>query len=241
MNTKVTVDDSARQFVISTGNSSSSIPFEVVFHQAAELERRIQSTVLDNTSSISSQISEKEIGMLKQFEQHRALLDQYAHLGDKRTWFDNRTPVPVQQVLELRRRLGGKVRIYTGDAVTGRDWLEEFDTIGSIDRTPGPMCMPTLQTSETACGTILTDCVVRVQCVESGLDLYLHPTYHVPEMKLVEATDKEMLDRGLAYDVHVRDVDGHLASFKCLESLADAAHWIAFMHGRVHNLHEAEI
>lgn len=233
MKTTVTVDEVESQFVVTTGNSVVSLSFNEVFSQAQELERRLR---------LSPAVCAAEIGTMAQFEQLGRLQEQYASLDDKETWFDNTTPLAVRQVLERYRRNGGVVRIYCGDRLTGRDWLAEYDTIGAVSRSVGPMRVPTLVPKGTSNGTsIVTNTVVRIQDVETGMDVYRHPNYHVPDMRLLEETDPARAGMGYTHEVHILGSDKKLKSQMGHRSLASAAHWIAFMHGRVHNLHEAEI
>ncbi|CAB5514310.1 hypothetical protein LMG26857_03369 [Achromobacter anxifer] len=243
MITKITIDDVERQFVVSTGNSTSCLSFDVVFHQATELLRRLRSTLAPSGYvSPSEQVLVSEIGTEAQYMQHQRLLELYSLITDKQTWFDGRTPDAVQEVLERYRRSGAGVRIYIGDPATGRDGLYEYDTIGTIGRVGGWMCLPTLvPVGQSEGGAIVTHAVIRIQDIGSSTDVYRHPLYHVPEMKLVEVVAPDLKELGYTHEVLVEGPDGHQMSQTRTKSLAHAAHWIAFMHGRVHNLHEAEI
>lgn len=233
MKTTVTIDELESQFVVSTGNSMTSVGFNAVYSQALEFERRLK---------LPGSVMSSEIGTMGQFEQHAKLLEQYAAINDKETWFDNTTPRPLRLVLERYRRNGGLVRIYTGDRLTGRDWLIEYDTIGAVIRSDGPMRVPALVPKGACDGrTIVTNAVVRVQDMASGVDVYRHPNYHVPEMRLREKTDQVSIAMGTTHEVQILGTDKALISQSDHKSIASAAHWIAFMHGCVHNLHEAEI
>lgn len=233
MKAEVIVDEIDNQFVVNSGNSTICLRFDTIFSQAVELERRL---------GLPKMVKSTEIGTIAQYEQHGELLQRYALLDDKETWFDNTTPPAVRQVLERYRRMGGTVRIYMGDRLTGRDWLTEFDSIGKVSRSPGPMRIPKLvPTGQADGGSIITSAVVRVQDMDSGLDVYKHPNYHLPKMTLLEVRDPSRLARGISHEILIQGVDKASTSTVEHSSIAVAAHWLAFMYGRVHNLHEAEI
>lgn len=243
MITKITIDKEESQFVIAAGNSTSCLAFDGVFHQAQELLRRLRSIGGPHLPiPPDEQVLASEIGTEAQYHQHHRLLAMYSLITDKQSWFDARTPTAVQTILERYRRSRLDLRVYIGDPVSGRDGLYEFDTIGTIERNAGPMCVPKLvPKGQHDGGSIVTHAVVRLQDPVSNADIYRHPNYHTPEMKLMEVAAQDLRDCGITHDVMVMGVDGSWSSMHQARSLAKAAHWIAFMHGFVHNLYEAEI
>jgi hypothetical protein len=73
-----------------------------------------------------------------------------------------------------------RVRIFYGDAETGRDWLEEYDTIGYIGRSTGSIKPPLMIANvRSICGpAILDNCIVKITIDKSTV--YSHFNYHQP-------------------------------------------------------------
>lgn len=237
----ITLNNEQRLFVISTGNSVSCLGFDVVYQQARELARRLKA--MASRTSLASGMdalvglvmpSEAQIGTLEQFHQHRALMAGYSKMDDSATWFDARTPAEVQLVLEEARRSNNVMRVFTGDTCTGRDWLEEYDTIGRIGRSTGAMKVPLLVPKGDNGGpALLTHCIVRIIDVTKGVEVYRHPNYYVAKMDVVEAASYDKVD-GITHSVKVQNKDGEMETFANFKSESKAAHWVAYMNGLVH-------
>lgn len=92
------------------------------------------------------------------------------------------TPDVVVKLLETYRRNGTRVRLFFGDAETGRDWLEELDTIGTIGRSMGKIKVPLLVKNDRSSGggALLDHCIVRITVDKQ--DVYRHPKYHQGEI-----------------------------------------------------------
>ncbi len=73
-----------------------------------------------------------------------------------------------------------RVRVFYGDASTGRAWAEEFDIIGTIGRSMGPCQVPLLVNNARSYGggSLLSACVVAIRCTRSRAWLYRHPTFN---------------------------------------------------------------
>ena len=109
----------------------------------------------------------------------------------------------VIRVLEdLRMGLGGRrrlVRIYTGDTENGIPWAEEFDVIGRIGRSTGPIKIPLLVPSGEHGGFGLLDNRILRICYASDKSqvLYEHPKYIPPEVTIEPWDEPEY-----PYNVH---------------------------------------
>lgn len=227
----ITVNEAEQRFVISAGSCCSVLGFDVVFEQAKELAARLLKAGRDALLP-----KQEDIGTLAQYDQYRSLLDAYRTLNDKTTWFDARTPVPVQKALERYRLTGKRVRLFMGDPVSGRDWMSEHDVVGWVGRSMGPMKSPLLVVSAADAGgsALLTHCIVRMVDVLTNREVYCHPTYHLPRMELTEC---ESYDRELGFTHSVKvETGGVLETRVNFKSMYDAAHWISFMAGKSHEL-----
>ena len=105
--------------------------------------------------------------------------------------FHLKTPQTVCDILVSLYQTGKRIKLYYGDAKTGRDWNEEYDTTGTIGRSTGNYKIPLLiQTSRShGGGAILDDCIVKIK--SNGITLYQHPKYKAPT---VEITDGDMAE-----------------------------------------------
>lgn len=238
----ITLNNEQRLFVISTGNSVSCLGFDVVYQQARELARRLKATAASTRLAAGMEAlvglvmpREDQIGTLEQFQQHRALMAGYSKMEDNATWYDARTPAGVQLVLDAAMRSNHRLRIFTGDTVTGRDWMEEYDTIGRIGRSGGAMKVPLL-VPKGDCGgpALLTHCIVRIINVTTGEEVYKHPKYHAPKMELAEAASYDKAE-GYTHCVKMENKDGEMETCANFKSNAAAGHWLAFMNGSVHD------
>ena len=102
------------------------------------------------------------------------------------TTYHDETPQEVVKILEVFRQSGrsAKIRLYLGDAKTGKDWLEEHDVEGYIGRSTGSVKVPLLLRMKTSSGggAILDHCIVKIK--SGRLTIYKHPLYNAPELKL---------------------------------------------------------
>ncbi|OIQ71939.1 hypothetical protein GALL_464440 [mine drainage metagenome] len=121
------------------------------------------------------------------------------------------------------------MRVFYGDRETGRDWLEEFDTIGRIGRSTGSMKVPLLvPVGEHGGPAILDDCVVKLMDAKTGRVLYQHPKYHQPECEIRVLETPIKAGRGKPYTHGVWVGGTNHANF---QSHAKAAAWVGFMAG----------
>jgi hypothetical protein len=93
------------------------------------------------------------------------------------TFYHAQTPAAVVETLEKARQAGKLIRVFYGDPLSGKDWLEENDVKGFLKRSMGPLKVPLLVVrGADGGGALLDHCVVRIQI--SGRDAYRHPLYH---------------------------------------------------------------
>lgn len=95
------------------------------------------------------------------------------------TYYDVRTPSAVVDVLERCRRERVRVRVWYGDAATGRSWDEENETTGYIGRSTGMHKIPLLihNARSTGGGGLLDHCVVKVLDIQACRILWQHPQF----------------------------------------------------------------
>lgn len=141
------------------------------------------------------------------------------------TYFHAGTPSKVMALLDEARVAGSLVRLFLGDAATGRAWMEENDVLGYISRSMGPIKVSLLMASKRSMdgGAILTHCIVGI--VIDNIFVYRHPTFSIPNFSLVNNVDPES-SKKYPFGVAVEGVF-HAA----FESEDKRARWVAFMRG----------
>ena len=79
-----------------------------------------------------------------------------------------------------------RVRIIYGDVNTGKDWLEEYDVIGTIGCSTGINKIPLLikNSRSTGGGSILDHCILKIVDVKSKRVLYQHEKYVSPKFEI---------------------------------------------------------
>lgn len=147
------------------------------------------------------------------------------------------TPIEVINTLETARasRIRGhqyRLRLFLGDPETGRDWGEEYDVIGYIGRSMGPIKIPLLVYSRRSYGGpgLLDHRIVKIVDVQTKRTVYQHPLYQLPAYTLGTCPPKigaiDMAAEG--YTVGVYREGENIANFKTEDQ---ARRWIAFMRG----------
>jgi len=157
------------------------------------------------------------------------------------TSFHPATPPNVRRVLERARNQDTLVRVFYGDTLTGRDWGEEFDTVGYVGRSTGTQKVPLLierllhgQRFVRACGgnAILDHCIVRIMDATSGRDLYRHALYTPPQFVVSRVSDQSQVKMGLPYEVFREGTC--CARFKTFE---ETCLYVSFILGAMPSLH----
>lgn len=208
----VTINHKQRLFVIQTGGGYTCLGFDYCFDESSQLAERLGEPLP----------GEEQRGTLEQYLQHQELISK-ARKVDLGTWFHRDTPKAVRDILESAHKSGTRLRLFYGDTQTGRDWLEEFDVIGTIGRSTGTLKVPQLIASSRSMGggAVLDNCIVRIIDTATRRELYRHPQYVTPGFDLRHSSmidhPWEVLHNG---QIHAR--------FKTAEK---AKRWIAFMRG----------
>jgi len=144
------------------------------------------------------------------------------------TSYDVRTPDEVITVLENARLNRTRLHVSLGDTVTGRDWLEDFETHGYIGRSIGPIKVPLLVVNRRCLGggAVLDHCIVRIRQSAGSRVLYQHPNYHFGTMEIRQKVEPVSLPDGRVLTVEVlRDGEVHAA----FESVEKARRWVMRM------------
>jgi hypothetical protein len=140
------------------------------------------------------------------------------------TQYKKETPQQVRDILDnCMHRYGQRVRVFYGDTTTGRDWLEEYQTTGTIGRSTGNHPIPILISNSRSDGgpAILDHCIVRI--LINGREVYKHPNYYQPELILGSGT------KDLPFGVYADAVKMEChANFK---TESQARRYIEFMKG----------
>jgi hypothetical protein len=162
------------------------------------------------------------------------------------TWFHAGTDDEVAVRLEIARVNNTRIRIYNGDVETGRSWLDEWHSMGTIGRSSGEIKIPLMIASSRSRGGpgLIEHCIVAIQDVQTKRWLYRHPKFFVPSMtvreiefpgsRLLQGLDdlvmrgaRKLASLGYTHGVYLPD-GSNQANFK---SAAQATRYVQFMHG----------
>lgn len=96
------------------------------------------------------------------------------------------TPDSVVNLLEqsLKSHGGQRIRVFYGDKDTGKDWLDEYDTIGFIGRSTGKIKIPLLvkRNDSHGGGAVMDDCIVKITIDKTTV--YQHSNYHIGDIEI---------------------------------------------------------
>ena len=140
------------------------------------------------------------------------------------TAYHKDTPDDVIRIIENARKHNQRIRLFYGDRVTGIDWLELYDTIGTIGRSTGQYKVPLLIKNSRSFGggAILDHCIVKI--TRDKETIYQAKNYQMPEFAIVSSDLPEYL-----YNVvRLRD-NAKMARFKTENQ---ATNYIEFMQGK---------
>lgn len=96
----------------------------------------------------------------------------------------------VTEILDRCRKEGTRVTVsYAGD--DGVDWLEEFDTTGTVNVSSGPMQVPIMLPNARSIGgcAILVGRVARIREARGGRELYRREDYRQPPLTVRRGSD----------------------------------------------------
>lgn len=216
----VTVNNEQRLFVIPCGDGFSCYGFDNCYYESLQISLKLKCPDLAP--------KEQEKGQIAQYENYLKLLNEARKHPMRDTWFSFHTPLEVRDQLESVRVSRKNVRIFYGDSVTGKSWMDENDVYGKIGRSNGtfkiPLLIPPRQDGGCA---VLTDCIVKIvefstkKGVVTPKVLYQHKSFQVPTLTIVENEHPD-------YPVSVLANNSVHARFK---TMAKATKWISFMNG----------
>lgn len=227
---EITLNEPQRQFVLRETYGVSYLGFDVIYEYCQELARRIKKYKLLPAGVEPAPVLKSEIGTLEQYNQYQGFLNL---IGDRNigTWFDNRTPTAVRNILEQYRKEDGKLRLFYGDRNTGRCWMEENDVMGRIGRSTGKMKIPLIiEDGERGGPGILTGCIVRIIDAETREELYRQKNYHLPEME-VRPVESDLSKKGYTHGVWVKNKQGTFENHANCRSFGQTAQYAAFLSG----------
>ncbi len=110
------------------------------------------------------------------------------------TFYTSNTNNEIIEVLEDARKNGARIRIFYGNTITGEDWLEDNDTIGTISRTFGDVKSPILLKRKNSTGgrLIFTEYIVKITI--NKRIYYIHDKYHINFDKLTSDYEKKNIE-----------------------------------------------
>ncbi|AHF01393.1 hypothetical protein THIAE_06065 [Thiomicrospira aerophila AL3] len=211
----ITINNEQKLFVIKNDYGVTCQGFTNVYEDLIQVKKKLGlNAPLDS-----------EIGTIEQYSEYQATMKVLREKGGlKTTFYKYRTPKKVQSILEGYRKSEEKIRIFYGDYESGRDWLEEYDTVGRVSRSGGLLKVPILVADDECGGPALLDhCIVKLQDVTTGKVLWQHKNYQQPKFHIQEVSE---FAHGLTHEVLVNE-----KVHARFSSLAKAAHWVAFMSG----------
>lgn len=139
--------------------------------------------------------------------------------------FEQDTSEQVQRVITSAYYSKQRIRIVYGDNETGRDWLEEYDVIGTVGRSTGTVKAPLLINNSRSLGggAILTNCILKIVDVKTKRILYENPIYKMPILVKCASQEKDYM-----YDV-CRSFDNENTLIARFKTEAKADNYIQFM------------
>jgi len=136
------------------------------------------------------------------------------------------TPNEVISILENARDNRIRIRVFYGDKITGRDWMEEHDTIGYIGRSTGKIKIPLLIHNRRSYGggSLLDNCIVKI--TQNKNVIYQHKNYNIGDIKIGQTKNDDLIIQG--YTHSALDDENAGGFFK---SEAKAENYKLFMQG----------
>lgn len=218
MSHSIAINKEQRLFVLSLGPNQgfSCLGFDVVFKRLREYAKLLSRPAPRET----------EIGTQAQYTQYREYENAFIRTNPQDTLFDPETPDELKRILEQCRTSRTQVRVFYGDRQTGRSWLDEYDMVGHVGRSCGPIkTLLLVPRGDSGGPAMLTHCVVRLMNAKTGKDLWRHPSFHVPDLAITEND----LDAAPGLPAVVVSEGSVMARFASKRS---AQNWISFMNGQ---------
>lgn len=180
----VTLNAEQRLYVIPSGDGHSCLGFDNARDHTRQIADRLDQQALA--------FGDGDHGTLAGYAKYCAAIDAWGRSPlTQQTYFDPGTDAKAARVLETCRRDGRKLRLMLGDTATGRCWLDEYDVVGRIGRSSGPLKVPLLIEPGADGGVaILTSRLLRIVEWNTSRDLYRHPAFHVPALSIRRAAEQ---------------------------------------------------
>lgn len=222
----VQVNNDQRLYVIPAGRGGySTHGFDVVRKHAQQIAEILRDPTLALTP--------EQVGTVEGYHKYRRAVQAYARsAATSQTYYDPDTQPGVKRVFEALLQTGRnkRVRLIQGNPETGVPWLSEWEVVGTIGRSMGPLRVPILLTSSSSSGggAILTACVLAIIQVADRQWLYRHPKLVLPKLQHRQATAPQDSPH-LTHEV--LDETGQIQAR--FDSASKAQRWIDFMRGDI--------
>lgn len=153
---------------------------------------------------------------------------QEKHFEKDGTFFEKGTDPKVAELLSKYMNTNTRIRIFLGDPETGRDWMEVYDTIGTIGRSTGPYKIPLLLRKNNSSGgtAILTKNILKITVDKKVV--YQNKNYKLPNFSIKDVVDEEIKKEGYCFNV-VNVEDGK--TYQNTRTREEAKNAIAFYQG----------
>jgi hypothetical protein len=118
------------------------------------------------------------------------------------THYSSETPDEVIEILERAIKERIRLKFYYGDRETGRDYLEESDTVGKIGRSTGEIKIPLLLAKYDSIGgpALFDSGIVKIVTSPRRELLWQHKNYHQKEISLININDDPNYTHALIVD-----------------------------------------
>lgn len=149
-------------------------------------------------------------------------------------YYDQETPDDLIKLLHRLHESQTRFRVFYGDKETGRDWLEECDTMGRMGVSTGEIKIPLLIKNSRSWGGVglLTHCILKLVDLGTGNVLWQHPSYQVPSFTVYQRGEEGFPnDLPLEYTTAVYYNGSNQANFRSPEK---AIAYIRFIKGNQH-------
>lgn len=121
--------------------------------------------------------------------------------------YTEKTDLNVINVLKTAAQNKTRIKVYYGDTETGKNWNEEYDTVGYVGYSTGEVSIPILiyNSRSIGGGAILTDCILKIRTSSGKNVLYKHPKYKASKIEIQETPSNVYSDI-----THETYIDGRL-------------------------------
>ncbi|MDI1236384.1 MAG: hypothetical protein PSV26_02740 [Polaromonas sp.] len=212
------IDRKALVYCIANGRETRVLDFSTVREEA--------NAIAGMLGKVDLLISPSEDGTMNALAKYRRLKLLCSREGRRSLWFDPRVKQSVRHALLTATATRRPIRLIYGDPASGRAYLEHAGVHGWIAAGQDDGVMrPTLsetQNLETSCAVHELD-IVRVIDTSSTLDTYVHPEFHMPDMEVVERSER-------GFELHV---DG--SPMLVAEHKVTLTKWARFFAGSSHD------